>query len=482
MNIAIVFRVLGILLMFFSLTHLFPLAISILYNDGEHIVFFLSFLITFVIGLIIWVPVHQTSNELKTRDGFLLTSLFWIVLGLFGSMPFMMNSFQPLSISNAVFESVSGLTTTGATVMSNLDAMPKSLLYYRQQLQWLGGIGIIVIAIAILPLLGIGGMQLYRAESGPIKDNKLTPRIAETAYWLFGIYLFLTLVCALCFWLAGMDAFDAIAHSFSTISIGGFSTHDASLGYYHSPTIWMIASVFMFIAALNFALHFVTYSRFSLRHYSKDSESRFYFYFILTACLAIIASLYLFGFQQQLDDTAYHAIVQTISIATTTGFTTTDFSIWPSYLPILLLFLGCVGGCGGSTAGGIKAVRVMLVAKQGWRELQQLVHPKAVIPLKLKRRTVSPDVLSAVWSFIAIYGLSFMVILILLQAFGLDFYTAYTATLSSLNNIGPGLGEAASNFAEVSTASKWILCFSMLLGRLEIFTLLVIFTPAFWQR
>lgn len=482
MNIAIVFRVLGILLMFFSLSHLLPFAVSLLYNDGEHLVFFLSFLITFVIGLVIWVPVYQTSNQLKTRDGFLLTSLFWIVLGLFGAMPFMMNSYQPLSISDAVFESVSGLTTTGATVMSQLDSMPKSLLYYRQQLQWLGGIGIIVIAIAILPLLGIGGMQLYRAESGPIKDNKLTPRIAETAYWLFGIYLFLTIACALCYWLAGMDGFDAISHSFSTISIGGFSTHDASLGHYHSPAIWMIASAFMFIAALNFALHFVTYSRFTLRHYSRDSESRFYFYFILSSCLVVIASLYIFGFAKQLDDSAYHAIVQTISIATTTGFTTTDFSIWPSYLPTLLLLLGCVGGCGGSTGGGIKAVRVMLIAKQGWRELQQLIHPNAVIPLKLKRRTVSPDVLSAVWSFVAIYGLSFMVILILLQAAGLDFYTAYTATLSSLNNIGPGLGEATENFASTSMAGKWILCFSMLLGRLEIFTLLVIFTPAFWQR
>lgn len=482
MNIATIFRALGVLLMLFSLTHLLPLAVSILYNDGEYLAFLLSFIITLIIGLLIWVPAHNTSSELRTRDGFLLTSMFWIVLGLFGAMPFMMNTYSPLNVSNAVFESISGLSTTGATVLTGLDDMPKSLLYYRQQLQWLGGIGIIVIAIAILPLLGIGGMQLYRAEAGPIKDNKLTPRIAATAYWLFFIYSVLTAVCAFCYWLAGMSVFDAISHSFSTISIGGFSTHDASLGYFQNPAIWMIASIFMFIAALNFTLHFYTYSRLSLRHYFTDSESRFYFSFLLCASLFIVICLYYFDVDSQLDYATWHAIAQTVSIATTTGFTTTSFSTWPTFLPILLLFLGCVGGCGGSTAGGIKVIRVILVAKQGWRELQQLVHPNAVIPLKLKKRTVSPDVLSAVWSFIAIYALTFIAILILLLATGLDFYTAYSATVSSLNNIGPGLGIAAENFADIPTAAKWILCLSMLLGRLEIFTLLVILTPAFWRK
>lgn len=481
MNIATVFRVLGILLMLFSLTHLVPLAVSILYNDGEHLIFLLSFIITLIIGLVIWVPSQQNSNELKTRDGFLLTSLFWIVLGLFGSMPFMMNSYQPLSISDAVFESISGLSTTGATVISGLDTMPKSLLYYRQQLQWLGGIGIIVIAIAILPLLGIGGMQLYRAEAGPIKDNKLTPRIAETAYWLFFIYAMLTIVCAFCYWLAGMSGFDAISHSFATISIGGFSTHDASLGYFDSPLIWMIASVFMFIAALNFTLHFYTYKRLSFRHYLSDSESRFYFFFILGAAVAVVACLFVFRVDRYLDNAAWHAIVQTVSIATTTGFTTTNFSAWPSFIPISLFFLSCVGGCAGSTGGGLKAIRVVLIAKQGWRELQQLVHPNAVIPLKLNRRTVPVHVLSAVWSFLAIYGLAFLVILILLQACGLDFFSAYAATISSLNNVGPSLGVATENYASLSAAAKWVLCLSMLLGRLEIFTLLVIFTPAFWR-
>lgn len=482
MNAAVIFRVLGILLMLFSLTHLAPLAVSIIYNDGEHSVFLLSMLITLIIGLVIWVPVYSARNELKTRDGFLLTSLFWLVLGLFGSLPFMMNSHQPLSATDAVFESISGLTTTGASVMSGLDSLPKSILYYRQQLQWLGGIGIIVIAVAILPLLGIGGMQLYRAEAGPIKDNKLTPRITETAYWLFFIYALLTAACAIAYWLAGMSLFNAVCHSFATISIGGFSTHDESLGYYDNPLIWMIASGFMLIAALNFALHYYTYSRMTLRHYVSDSESRFYFMFIFCAACVVIASLYIFGLHTELEHSAYHAIVQTISMATTTGFVTTEFSAWPAYLPILLLFFSCVGGCGGSTAGGIKAIRIMLVAKQGWREMQQLIHPNAVVPMKLKRRTVPNDVLSAVWSFIAIYGLCFVMLLMLLQATGMDIISAYSATIASLNNLGPGLGDLATSYADLASSSKWILCFSMLLGRLEIFTLLVLLTPAFWRN
>ena len=481
MNAAVIFRILGTILMLFSFTHLMPLAVSIIFNDGEHMVFILSFLITFVIGLIIWVPVYHVSSELKTRDGFLITSLFWIVLGLFGAMPLLMNNTLSLSFTDAIFESISGLTTTGATVISGLDDLPKSLLYYRQQLQWLGGIGIIVIAVAILPLLGIGGMQLYRAEPGPIKDSKLTPRITETASWLFFMYAMLTAACAFCYWLAGMDAFNAISHSFSTVAIGGFSTHDASLGHYQSPAIWMVASVFMFIAALNFALHYYTYSRRTVRHYFSDPESKFYFFYLLIACLVCIISLQLLDFDD-MDNYVFHAIFQVISIATTTGFATTDFSIWPAYLPFMLLFLSCIGGCGGSTGGGIKTIRIILMSKQGLRELRQLVHPNAVIPIKLKGRTVPNNVLSAVWSFVAIYGLTFLVILFMLQATGLDFLTAYSATIATLNNLGPGLGSVAENYAGVSDPGKWVMCLSMLLGRLEIFTLLVLLTPTFWRR
>ena len=481
MNAAMIFRILGILLMLFSFTHLVPLAVSIVYHDGEYMAFLLSFLITFIVGLIIWVPVYHVRRELKTRDGFLVTSLFWTVLGLFGAIPLMVNGHTPLSPSDAIFESISGLTTTGATVITGLDHLPKSILYYRQQLQWLGGIGIIVIAVAILPLLGIGGMQLYRAEPGPIKDSKLTPRITETASWLFFIYAMLTAACALCYWLAGMDVFNAVAHSFSTIAIGGFSPHDASMGYYDNPLIWMVACVFMFIAALNFALHYYTYSRRTLHHYFSDSESKFYFFFILIACICVVLSLQLLP--AEIDDNyVYHAIFQVVSIATTTGFSTTGFSSWPTYLPFALLFLSCVGACGGSTGGGIKTIRIILIARQGLRELRQLIHPNAVIPIKLKGRTVPAAALSAVWSFVAIYGLTFMVIVMLLQATGLDFVSAYSATIATLNNLGPGLGTVAAHYGEVSSPGKWVMCLSMLLGRLEIFTLLVLFTPAFWRR
>ena len=483
MHIAIIFRILGILLMLFSLTQLVPLGVSILYKDGEHLAFISSFFVTFIVGLIFWVPVYKSSADLQTRDGFLITSLFWTVLGIFGSLPFLLNGHLTLSASDAIFESISGLTTTGATVITGLDDLPKSILFYRQQLQWLGGIGIVVIAVAILPMLGIGGMQLYRAETpGPIKDSKLTPRITETAKWLFFIYSTLTAVCAFCYWLAGMDAFDAISHSFSTIAIGGFSTHDASMGYFQNPVIWLIASCFMFIAGINFALHYFMWHNGDVKQYFSDSESKFYFFNILLMMILITLSLQAYGLHNEMDNFYVHAIFQVVSMATTTGFTTTDFSVWPSFIPILIVFLSCVGGCAGSTGGGLKVIRIILIAKQGLREMKQLVHPNAVIPIKLKRKTVPDTVLRAVWSFLAVYMLTFIIVILSLQATGLDFISAYSATIAMLNNLGPGLGSVSANYGNVSDASKWVMCLAMLLGRLEIFTLLVLFSPAFWRH
>lgn len=483
MHFAIIFRILGVLLMLFSLTHLIPLAISILYQDGLHIRFLLSFFFTFIVGLTIWVPVYKASAELRTRDGFLITALFWLVLGLFGSIPFLMDTQLNLSVADAVFESVSGLTTTGATVITGLDELPKSILYYRQQLQWLGGIGIIVIAIAILPMLGIGGMQLYRAETpGPVKDAKMTPRITETAKWLFIIYSLLTAACALAYWLAGMSAFDAICHSFSTLAIGGFSTHDASMGYFDSPTIYLIAIFFMFIAGINFALHFVVWRKALFTQYFKDSETKFYSGMMLLSVLLITGAGYAYGLDEHLDMFWVHGIFQVVSMATTTGFSTTNFSVWPTFLPILLITLSLVGGCAGSTGGGMKVIRVMLIFKQWIRELRHLIHPNAVIPLKLTNKTVPAPVLSAVWSFFAIYMLVFFVMVMLLLATGLDFLTSFSASLAMLNNLGPGLGSVAAHYGDVSEHAKWVMCLAMLLGRLEIFTLLVLFTPAFWRK
>lgn len=482
MHIALICRILGMLLMVFSLTLFSPIAISLWYGDGEYPAFILAFAITIISGALLWMPVANQKTELQTRDGFLITSLFWLVLGLFGSLPFILAPSLELSISDAVFESLSGLTTTGATVITGLDHLPKSVLFYRQQLQWLGGIGIIVIAVAILPMLGVGGMQLYRAETpGPVKDSKLTPRITETAKALFYIYLLLTVTCAIAYWLAGMSGFDAICHAFSTIAIGGFSTHDASMGYFNSPTIMLISCLYMLVAGINFALHFHAIRQSSLKHYVRDSESRFYTSVILIAFLIVSTYLILSG-SYNMSEGLVHGLFQTVSIATTTGYATADFASWPSFLPIMLIMLSFMGGCGGSTGGGIKAVRVMLMAKQGVRELSQLIHPNAVIPLKVGNRRVEAKVVSAVWSFFAVYMFAFIVILLALMATGLDYTTAFSAVVASLNNLGPGLGDVSSNYGSISAPAKWILCFSMLLGRLEVFTLLVLFTPAFWRQ
>ncbi|MCY4044865.1 MAG: TrkH family potassium uptake protein [Cellvibrionales bacterium] len=483
MHFSIIFKFLGILLMIFSLTHLVPLAVSFYYADGLYPVFISSFALTLTIGLVFWSPVYKAYQDLRVRDGFLITALFWLVLGSFGSMPFFMHSNYEMSLMDALFESISGLTTTGATVITDLDNLPKSLLYYRQQLQWLGGIGIIVIAVAILPMLGIGGMQLYRTETpGPIKDSKLTPRITETAKWLFIIYASLTVVCALAYWLAGMTPFDAIAHSFSTVAIGGFSTHDTSMGFFQSPLIWGIACFFMFISGLNFALHFFTWKRFEFKHYFSDSEAKFYFFYILIAIGITLWVLYQANMFNERPYFYMEAIFQVVSLATTTGFTTTDFSLWPSFLPIFLIYLSIIGCCAGSTGGGVKVIRIVLMLKMSVRELRLLIHPKAMIPIKLKKKRVGNDVISAVWSFIAVYCATYIVLLIILQASGVDFISAHSATLSMLNNLGPGLGNVTSHYADLNDFAKAVLCFGMLLGRLEIFTLLILFTPGFWQR
>jgi len=482
MHITLILRILGMLLMIFSLTMLTPILVSFLFDDDSYPVFFSSFLVSFFSGLLLWMPFARKSGDLSTRDGFLITSLFWLVLGAYGSLPFVFSDTPDLSISDAVFESISGLTTTGATVITGLDYLPKPILFYRQQLQWLGGIGIIVIAVAILPMLGIGGMQLYRAETpGPVKDSKLTPRITETAKALFLLYLSITIACAIAFWLAGMTIFDAICHAFSTVAIGGFSTHDASMGYYDSPAILLICSLFMMVAGVNFALHYYGYRARNFKHYFRDAESVFWgktiFFSAIIVCIALIIN----G-SFSIGDSLIHGLFQTISMATTTGFTTLNFSAWPNFLPILLIILSFMGGCAGSTGGGMKAVRIMLITKQGVRELSQLIHPNAVIPLKVGNRRVEAKVISAVWSFMAVYMFAFIIILLLLMATGLDYITSFSAVAASMNNLGPGLGDVASHYGDISPIAKWILCFSMLLGRLEVFTLLVIFTPAFWRR
>jgi trk system potassium uptake protein TrkH len=482
MHISITLRILGILLMLFSLTLLAPIGVALLYEESTLAAFGSALGITWLGGLLLWLPARRSRHELRTRDGFLITTLFWTVLGLFGALPFTFYEGLELSATNAIFESISGLTTTGATVITGLDDLPKSLLFYRQQLQWLGGIGIIVVAVAILPMLGIGGMQLYQAETpGPSKDSKLTPRITDTAMALFQVYVTLTAACGLSYWLAGMSGFDAICHAFSTVAIGGFSTHDASMGFYENPYILLSCSIFMFISAINFSMHFMVWRRRSLLLYLKDSETVF-FGSVLSICIVITCVMLLATHSFELSEGIIHGMFQAVSITTTTGFTTQDFSHWPTFLPLMLLIFSFMGGCAGSTGGGIKALRLMLIHKQGLRELKLLVHPSAVIPLKIGNRRVEATVVSAVWSFLAVYMAVFLIILILLVATGLEFETAFSAVAASLNNLGPGLGDVAYHYGAINDPAKWLLCAAMLLGRLEVFTVLVLFTPAFWRR
>ncbi len=482
MNLRVIARVFGLLLMMFSSTMLVPAGVSLYYQDGTENAFLAAFAITFLAGFACWLPQAGQKGELRTRDGFLITALFWFVLSLFGALPLMLADSPGLSLADAFFEAASGMTTTGATVITGLDALPKGILYHRQQLQWLGGIGFVVIAIAVLPMLGIGGMQLYKAEaSGPMKDSKLTPRITSTAKALFTVYLVMTLACAACYWLAGMDLFDAIGHSFSTVSTAGFSTHDASIGHFDSTAIKLTCIAFMFIGSVNFSLHFIAWQRGAAGHYLSNPEYRFYAWTLTLAALLTASLLYASG-TLSLHDSVVDGMFQVVSFASTTGFVTSDISTWPVFLAWLILLLGFVGGCGSSTAGGIKSIRALLIIKQGLRELKQLIHPNAVLLVKLGSHTVSDRVLMAVWSFLAVYVLLFLAVLLVLLASGVDFVTAFSTVGSAISNVGPALGEATFHWGGLNDVAKWALAIAMITGRLEIFTVLVLLSPAFWRR
>lgn len=483
MSLAAVQRILGLLLTVFSFTLMPPFIVALVARDGAAVAFASAFALTLGVGIISWLPVRQVRRELRLRDGFIVVVMFWFVLSAIGALPFILAEHPHLSLTDAMFESVSGLTTTGATVITNLEALPLSILYYRQQLQWLGGMGIIVLAVAVLPMLGIGGMQLYRAETpGPMKDNKLTPRITETAKALWYIYLGLTIACGFAYWLAGMSVFDAVGHAFSTVAIGGFSTHDASMGYFNSPLIDMIAVVFMFLAGINFSLHFIAFRHRSVSGYWHDSEFRFYLFLITLVSTLTVLGLYFTETYDRWQDALVNGLFQAVSIGTTAGFTTAEFYNWPGFIAILLLFSSFVGGCAGSTGGGIKVIRLLLLVKQGLREITRLVHPSAHIPVRVGTKNVDSRVVEAVWGFFALYVASFTVMYLALATTGLDLMTAFSAVAASINNLGPGLGGVGAHYAEMHDPGKWILCFAMLLGRLEIFTLLVLLTPAFWRK
>jgi trk system potassium uptake protein TrkH len=481
MQFSIVFKTIGILLMVFSLTQLPPIVVDAIYQQQEALSFAVAFALTFSSGLLLYLPFRKSTKDFRIREGILVVVSFWFVLSLFATIPFLLSESLRMSFSDAFFESMSGLTTTGATVLSGLDDLPMAILYYRQQLQWLGGMGIIVLAVAILPMLGVGGMELYHAESSGISKDRLTPKLTQTAKALWKIYLSFTVICAVAYYLAGMDIFDAIGHSYSTVAIGGFSTHDLSIGYFDNIAIESVAVVFMFLAGINFSLHFFVWRKKNVLAFFKDSE--FQTYLLLLSVLIALVTLYLLnsGHYQTTTEALRYGVFQSVSIATTTGFASTNYSLWPLILPVLLIFSSFIGACAGSTGGGIKVVRVLLMFKLAMKEIKKFIHPNAQINIKLNQRSVSESTLISVWGFFSLYVIAFIFIMVALMFTGMDQVTAFSATTASINNLGPGLGDVAENYGAISESAKWILSFSMLLGRLEILTLMALLHKAFWR-
>ena len=483
MNLSVVQRILGLMLLMFSLTMLPPIGVALTLGDGHWYPFLLAFFAVAAVGFLLWLPVRGARRDLRLRDGFLVVAVFWICLGLAGAAPLLISDVPALSFTDAVFEAVSGFTTTGATVIVGLDGLPKSILYYRQQIQWLGGMGIIVLAVALMPILGIGGMSLYKAETpGPVKDQKLTPRITQTAKALWIVYLLLTAACALAFWLAGMSVFDAVGHAFSTLSTGGFSPYDASLGHFDSATIDAIATVFMFLGGVSFALHFSVLRRHDPRLWFRDTEFQAFFWLISAIIAGATLYLWLHGEYASLPTALRYASFQVVSIHTGTGYTTAGFATWPGALPALLMLLTFIGGCAGSTTGGMKVIRWLLVFRQGVADLKRLVHPSAEIPVKLAGRPIPQRVISGVAGFFAMYFVVFGVLMLTLMMLGLDQVTAWSAVAATLNNVGPGLGVVDVTFHTVPDAAKWVGIVAMVAGRLEIFALLLLLTPTFWRK
>ena len=472
-------KIIGIMLMMFAGTLMIPIVTSLLFSDGNFQTFIVSLLVFFIIGALLYFPNSKIkSSDIKSKEGFLIVVLFWLILSLFGSLPFILDKDLSLSFVDALFESISGWTTTGATIIDDLENLSPSILIYRQMLQWLGGMGIVILALAILPMLGVGGMQLYKAEStGPIKDNKISPRIAETAKSLWKVYIGLTTVCALLYFFAGMSIFDSVAHSFSTIAIGGFSTYNDSIGHFNSPIIEFVCIIFMLLAALNFILHFLAMKSGSIATYFRDTEVKS-FAFIIIIFLSLI---YVFHLVNNSDIPLRHIIFQLISFITTSGFTSTSYESWPSFIVFTLLLVSFFGACAGSTGGGIKIIRVVLVLKLLKKGLLRTLHPTAQVPVKINDQAISDEVASNIYDFIVFYILSYMILSFLLLIFGNDIATSFSSVASCLNNLGPAVGDAANSYSSLSSSSKYVLSFTMILGRLEIYTLLIILTPYFWK-
>ncbi len=467
------------LVMLYSLSMIAPVLVGLIFGEHYFFGFGLTFLVAFVVGVLGWQATRRGSKTLQTRDGFLVAVLFWLIFSAISTMPLYFDARLGLSFTDALFEGMSGITTTGASVLDGIDELPKSILYYRAQLNFLGGLGIIVLAVAILPFLGIGGAKLYQSEMpGPMKEDRFTPRLADTARNLWAIYSGLALCCALAYHLAGMNWFDAICHSLSTVSLGGFSTHGSSLGFFNSPAIEWVAGVFSILAAINFSLYFLAIQRRSLAPIVTNAEVRFFLSILFLVVAVTCIELYRSG-TFGAHDAIVHGFFQAASVFTDNGLGAADYPLWPSHIVLLLLGASFFGGCVGSTCGGIKAMRFLLLHRQGSRELSQLVNPNAIFLIKVGGRTVSDRVMQSVWSLFFFYIFFTCVFVWGLIAMGYDLVTAFGTVAACINNMGIGAGDTAAGFGSLSDPAKWLMCVAMLFGRLEIFPILIVFSKAF---
>ncbi len=470
----------GILVSLYGCSMIVPAFVAMYYDAGHMAEFLEAGAIVVVLGLAMMRFGGGAPERLTHRDGFMIVALAWLTLALIGAVPFWTTGILP-SMVDAMFESASGLTTTGATVLSGLDTLPHSILFWRSMQEWLGGMGIIVLAVAVMPLLGVGGMQLFKAETpGPVKD-KLTARVTETAKLLWYLYLGMTVICALAYYLGGMNTFDAINHAMCTVAIGGFSTHDASFGYFDSPILKLTGVFFMVLAGINFTLHFAAALRgFSLRTYFKDEEFRTY---IVWICVLVLLISVILASSDAVTDEGIDVLFNVVSIATTTGFAVSDYGLWPAGATLLLLLTMFVGACAGSTGGGMKVVRILLLFRQGLREIRRLVHPHGVIHVKMGKHRITPDVTEALWGFAVLFIVCYVIVAALVAISGVDMVTAFTAAAACITNTGPGFGQVgpAGNYESLPDMAKSVLIFAMLLGRLEIYTFFVLLIPEFWR-
>jgi trk system potassium uptake protein TrkH len=485
-----IFPVLGVIVMVFALAMLVPLAVSWTLQDGAHAAYPPAIVLTFLVGGLMRSAVWQVGRqlELQTRDGILLVGLSWTLLPLFACLPFLLYFHQvgtPVGFTRAYFEAMSGLTTTGSTVLTGLDALPGSINLWRCFLQWLGGMGILVLAVAILPMLGVGGSQLFRAEAtGPMKDAKLTPRITETAKGLWSVYCLLSVACALAYWAGGMTPLDAATHMFSTLSLGGLSSHDSSFGYFQSPTLEWIAIAFMLIASCNFALYFSALTKRQPGRIWRDVEWRGSVLLLVGSSVFIAALLLFKGTLSDPAEALRVALFNVVSIGSTTGYSTVDYTLWPVFAPLFMIMLSGVATSAGSTGAGIKMARIVILVKQARREMRRIIHPRAVQPVTLGGSAVENSTIFAVLGFMLVYGATLIGLTMVLLLTDMPFDTAFTAVVASVNNMGPGLNEIgpAGSYAGLTDFQLWVCTLAMVMGRLEMLSFLVLFTRGFWRK